>query len=147
MLPLSPWRIGLSESIKPSTYSPSLSCQWQYCKLSEKTLHLTNHLLFVVLQAHECPSHSFPLLVLPSLRFLLVLSFHSGFSVLDHWLSWDPSFLWLSLIPQVLDMDLCPPGDSASLLVSLPCVHVVLVSFLLFVCMVSLPHVFVLTLH
>lgn len=44
-------------------------------------------------------------------------SFHSGFSVLDLWPSWDPSLSlstgFLGLIPDVFNLDLCPRRDSA----------------------------------
>ncbi len=126
-----------------------LSCRWEYCKLSENQWHLSNPLFVCVPQAHERPncvpiSLFFFSLSLPSLS---SFSFHSGFSVLDHRPSWDLSLSWLSgPHSRFSDLDLRPPGDKASPLVSLPCVHVVLfslspvfLSFLLSVWMVCLP--------
>lgn len=46
---------------------------------------------------------------------LLCFSFHSGFSLLDHRLSWDPSLSLLAIVTHSirLDLDLRPPGISA----------------------------------
>lgn len=81
------------------------------CPVDENNINpLLNLCLFVVTQTHEHPSF-----LSLSLSFSLVFPPHPLFSSLGH-LSLSLS---LCLLPDVLDLDLCPSGDSSSSAVSL----------------------------
>lgn len=113
----------------PHTYFPCLSCRREYCKSFWKPWQPSNH-LFVCCPTSTSVFVCFSLSLSPSLFLLLVLSFHSGFSVLDHQLSWDLLFLflpWLTMPNSTSWIFILQEIKPFFLSLYLPCMHVVLV--------------------